>query len=102
MFKLKKSTEIPTAPPALITQFDKINYGCGFDKRDGYLNVAMDPACQPDFLIKDGDLSNLPKGHFVEIFAKDVLEHIPRTQTLHILLEFASLLKMHGTLMIQT
>lgn len=83
-------------------QYDKMNYGCGYDKRDGYLNVDSDAACQPDFLIKPGDFSLLPKGHFAEIYARDVLEHIPRPLSLTTLLEFASLTKMGGRLVIQT
>lgn len=53
MFFLKK--------PALPA---KLNIGCGYDKRDGYLNIDSDPACCPDILIIDNDLSGLPKGHF--------------------------------------
>ena len=75
-----------------LSEYTKLNYGCGFDKRLGYLNVDMDPACQPDLLIKSNDFSQLPKYHFEELLAKDVLEHIPRTQTLNALLEFSSLL----------
>ena len=82
--------------------YEKINFGCGYDKRAGYLNLDMDPACHPDILLKTTDLTFLPKGHFREIYAKDVLEHIPRTQTLNILLEFASLLGAGGELMLQT
>ncbi|MGC1303141.1 MAG: DUF4214 domain-containing protein [Caulobacteraceae bacterium] len=82
--------------------YEKINFGCGYDKREGYLNLDMDPACHPDILLTTTDLTFLPKGHFSEIYAKDVLEHIPRTQTLNILLEFASLLRTGGDLMVQT
>jgi len=82
--------------------FRRINYGCGYDKRDGYLNVDVDPACQPDVLIPAGDLSSLPKRHFQEVLAKDVLEHIPRSKTLDALLEFSSLLHDDGTLIVQT
>lgn len=80
----------------------KINFGCGFDKREGYLNVDSDPACKPDVLIPMGDLSLLPKHHFNEVFARDVLEHIPRAKTLDALLEFSSLLHEGGMLFVQT
>lgn len=82
--------------------FLKLNYGCGFDKRAGYLNVDSDPLCEPDTLIKDGDLSELPKLHFSELLAKDVLEHIPRAKTLDVLLDFSSLLKEKALLVVQT
>lgn len=80
----------------------KINFGCGYDKREGYLNVDADPACKPDVLIPIGDLSSLPKRHFKEVLAKDVLEHIPRAKSLDALLEFSSLLCDSGTLFVQT
>ena len=84
------------------SEFEKINFGCGYDKKPGYLNVDVDVACKPDFLIPIGDLSSLPKHHFQEVYAKDVLEHIPRSKSLESLLEFASLLRLGGTLIVQT
>ncbi len=68
----------------------------------GYLNVDIDPKCQPDLLIKDGDTSAIPRNHFEEVYANDVLEHFPRTQTLSVLLDWASWLKTGGTLRCQT
>lgn len=83
-------------------KFTRINYGCGYDKMIGYLNVDVDPASNPDLLIPIGDLSSLPKHHFEEVYAKDVLEHIPRVKSLEALLEFSSLLRDEGKLVIQT
>ena len=80
----------------------RLNVGCGYDKRAGYLNVDIDPKCQPDLLIKDGDTSAIPHDHFEEVYANDVLEHFPRTQTLSVLLDWASWLKTGGTLRCQT
>jgi hypothetical protein len=80
----------------------RLNYGCGYDKRDGYLNVDMDPGCEPDVLIVDNDLSPLPELWFEEVLAIDVLEHVPRTQTLSILLEWADLLQDGGKLELKT
>ena len=85
------------------SQYNKINYGCGYEKLAGYLNVDIDVACNPDFLISPtGDLSALPKHQFIEVYAKDVLEHIPRAKSLEALLELASLLQTGGTLVVQT
>jgi hypothetical protein len=39
----------------------KLNIGCGQDKREGYLNVDVDPVCAPDLLIVDGDYSAIPR-----------------------------------------
>ena len=83
-------------------KYRKINYGCGYDKREGHLNVDVDPECSPDFLIPPGDLSGLPKAHFDEVYAKDVLEHLPRNGSLGLLIEFASLLRPGGQLILQT
>lgn len=87
---------VSEAPPR------KLNFGCGYDKRDGYLNVDSDPQCDPDLLIVDNDLSVLEPGGFDEILALDVLEHIPRQQTLDVLLEWAELLVDGGSLQLKT
>ncbi|MGB9366634.1 MAG: hypothetical protein WCE79_11550 [Xanthobacteraceae bacterium] len=80
----------------------RLNFGCGYDKRAGYLNVDIKPECQPDLLVKDGDTSAIPHDYFEEVYANDVLEHVPRTQTLSVLLDWASWLKIGGTLRCQT
>lgn len=80
----------------------RINIGCGYDKRPGYLNLDVDRACSPDVLIVNNDLSDLPQGHFEEVLAHDVLEHIPRAHTMSALLDWASLLKIDGVLTFQT
>lgn len=80
----------------------KLNYGCGFDQRPGYLNVDMDPGCAPDLLIVDNDLSGIPKGWFDEVLALDVLEHIPRLSTQGMVLEWADMLVDGGRLIVKT
>jgi hypothetical protein len=83
-------------------KFDKINIGCGHDKFPGYLNVDVDPACSPDILLVAGDDSMIPRKHFSEVYANDVLEHIPRAKTLGALLDWADYLVEGGKLVIQT
>ena len=80
----------------------RLNFGCGYDKRDGYVNVDSDPACEPDVLLVNNDLSPLLGEPFDEILALDVLEHIPRVQTLSVLLDWAELLGDGGRLVIKT
>jgi predicted SAM-dependent methyltransferase len=81
----------------------KLNIGCGYDKRVGYLNVDIDPNCTPDLLLgQDGDLGALPKRHFEEILARDVLEHFPRSESLRNLLIWNELLQLNGELRIVT
>lgn len=80
----------------------RVNIGCGHDKRAGFLNVDIDPDCHPDVLLADHDLSALPQGHFEEVLAWDVLEHIPHAFTMSALLDWAALLKPDGRLTLQT
>jgi predicted SAM-dependent methyltransferase len=80
----------------------KLNIGCGHDKREGYLNIDVDPACSPDVLIVDGDYSMIPRRHFEEVVAKDVLEHIAREGSLLALIEWADYLIDGGKLSVQT
>jgi hypothetical protein len=80
----------------------KLNLGCGHDHLEGYLNVDVDPLCSPDLLIVDGDDSAIPRGYFTEVFAQDVLEHIPHAQTLDALLNFADYLADGGKLILRT
>jgi len=80
----------------------RLNVGCGQDKRAGYLNIDIDPACRPDILIAGRDYSAIPHDYFEEVYANDVLEHFPRTETLGVLLDWASWLKIGGTLWCQT
>lgn len=84
------------------TPVRRLNFGCGYDKREGYVNVDSDPACEPDVLLVNNDLSPLLGEPFEEILALDVLEHIPRVQTLGVLLDWAELLGDGGRLMIKT
>ena len=81
---------------------NKINMGCGYEKLAGYLNVDVDPACSPDLLIVGGDDAMIPRQHFRELLAADVLEHIPRAQTPAALLDWADYLVEGGTLIVQT
>ena len=83
-------------------KYKKLNFGCGMDKRKGYLNVDMWPDCKPDLLIKDNDYSKIPTNHFDEMLANDVLEHIGRPHSLSALLDWARYLKHEGVLHLQT
>ena len=79
-----------------------INVGCGYDKRADCLNVDMDPACEPDFLVVDNSFTGLPRKHFNTLFSYDVLEHIPRAETTNALLEWADLMPLGGMIDLET
>lgn len=57
-----------------------LNLGCGFDKREGWLNVDSFVACQPDLLM---DLEATPwpldSDAFDHVLLKHVLEHLGAT-----------------------
>jgi SAM-dependent methyltransferase len=55
----------------------KLNLGCGFDKREGWLNVDSFEACEPDQLLDiEATPWDLPSGAFDHILLKHVLEHV--------------------------
>jgi hypothetical protein len=79
----------------------RLNVGCGWDRRDGYLNVDLQEFHEPDLVGDARDLRELPSGHFEEILAIDVLEHLPRTDCAVALAEWWRLLVDGGRLMLQ-
>lgn len=58
----------------------KLNLGCGFDKRDGFINADNFPECQPDVLV---NIEQTPwpfeDDQFDYILMKHVLEHVGAT-----------------------
>lgn len=80
---------------------DKLNLGCGFDKKPGYVNVDLSEMHHPDVVADVLNLGFLPKNHYSEIIAQDILEHIARTSTKRALLHWGSLLKPKGILRIR-
>ncbi len=79
----------------------RLNLGCGTDKREGYLNVDLAGMYEPDLAADVRDLSMLPSGHYEEIVAQDVLEHLPRTSTQEALDEWNRLLETGGKLLLR-
>jgi len=59
----------------------KLNLGCGFDYREGFVNVDLHAWHHPDVVCDVRRLGWLPSKHFTEVVAHDVLEHLPRVHT---------------------
>ncbi len=102
------SSPQPASPPeADARPFDyaahpcRINLGCGFDHRAGYLNVDFQDFHHPDLLADVRDLGMLPSGYYEELIAQDVLEHLPRTEVLSALQEWGRLLAPGGQLVLR-
>lgn len=76
----------------------RLNLGCGYDRREGYLNVDLQDFHSPDLIADIRDLPMLSSGHFEEILAFDCLEHLPRTDSARALEEWNRLLTPGGTL----
>ena len=79
----------------------RLNIGCGYDVRPGYLNVDLQPKHSPDLVADATHLPMLPSGHFEEILAQDVLEHLERVHTQPALEEWARLLAPNGILTVR-
>lgn len=80
----------------------KLNIGCGFDLRPGYINIDLQSFHRPDIVAGVLDLSVVPSNWAEEIIASDLLEHIGRRQTCHALLEWNRVLSPGGRLYVRT
>ncbi|MCK7493447.1 MAG: hypothetical protein MZW92_20235 [Comamonadaceae bacterium] len=79
----------------------KLNLGCGFDHREGYVNIDMNSWHNPDVLADVRKIGFLPSKYYDEIVAQDVLEHLPRTQTLRTLAHWNRPLRMGGKIVLR-
>jgi ubiquinone/menaquinone biosynthesis C-methylase UbiE len=77
------------------------NLGCGWDVRDGYVNIDAQAFHGPDVV---ADVRRLPfrTGSFDEVVAQDLLEHLPRADCGPVLAECARLVAAGGRLVVRT
>lgn len=63
----------------------RLNLGCGYDKREGFISVDKDSACRPDQLV---DLEDVPwpwpTDSADEVLLKHTLEHLGATTELYL------------------
>jgi hypothetical protein len=101
------SGDTKPAPDEIEIAFDwrsyprRLNLGCGWDRRDGYLNVDLHAFHEPDLIADVRDCHQLPTGEYDELIAQDVLEHLPRADAMLALREWARLLRIGGTLVLR-
>ena len=79
----------------------KLNLGCGHDIRPGYLNIDMNAFQGPDLVADVADPAFLPAQYYDEIVAQDVLEHLPRTETLRVLQRWNRVLRKGGRIVLR-
>ena len=78
-----------------------LNLGCGYDKRDGYINVDLNSVHNPDIVADVSDLHMLNASTYEYILANDILEHLNRHKIKNTLKEWNRVLKVSGHLEIQ-
>lgn len=79
----------------------KINLGCGYDIRKDFLNVDLHERHGPDLVADITNLPMLPSGHFTEVVAQDVLEHLERHKVQGALNEWARLTAPEGLMYVR-
>jgi hypothetical protein len=85
-----------------VTEHRRINLGCGFDHRPGYLNVDFQEFHNPDLKADVRDLSALKDETYEEALALDVIEHLERAEVVPALREWRRVLIPGGTLRLRT
>lgn len=80
----------------------KLNIGCGFDYRKGYVNVDLHARHNPDVVGDVLDLAMFETGYAEELVAQDVLEHVMRTDVRKALFEWNRVMAKGGTLFVRT
>jgi len=92
---LRMSTSAPEGPR-------RLNLGCGYDHRPGYLNVDFQEFHRPDLKADVRDLSALPDESYEDALALDVLEHLERADVVPTLREWLRVLVPGGSLHART
>lgn len=77
----------------------RINYGCGKNKLVGFVNIDIEPSCEPDEVC-DARFQPLPYSDVDLIVAFHVIEHIEYAHQGKVLDQFARVLKPEGRLVL--
>jgi hypothetical protein len=92
---MKRSTK--ATPPARL----KLNLGCGYDHRAGYVNLDVDPATHPDLVHDLYQPLPYTDNSVSEILLQDVLEHFTLQDGYRLLLECQRVLQAQGKLKVR-
>ena len=97
----------PTAPSAAPLDLSgragaKLNIGCGYDKREGWINIDFQEMHAPDMVADATDLNQIDDNFASYILAQDVLEHFERSRVPTALREWNRVLQPGGQLEIRT
>lgn len=76
----------------------KLNLGCNKTYIPGFLNVDINKEFGADIVTNVKDLSMFESGSICELYASNILEHFPHTETLDVLKEWSRVLKTGGKL----
>jgi predicted SAM-dependent methyltransferase len=87
--------------PRELRDVRRINVGCGFDRRAGYINVDLHAMHSPDVIADVRDLRIFATAGYDEVLAQDVLEHLPRADAQPALMEWARILAPGGKLVLR-
>lgn len=79
----------------------RLNVGCGFDYREGYVNVDLNEEHKPDLVADATWLQPIADGSCAEVIAQDVLEHMPRAKGTTALYEWNRVLMPGGRLVLR-
>lgn len=74
----------------------KLNLGCGYRHREGYINIDSREVCKPDLCTDVTNGLPFPDDSIDEVVAQDFLEHIPIGKTIPLIEEIYRVLKMGG------
>ena len=79
----------------------RLHLGCGAEKRDGWVNVDANAACEPDLVSGADRLAMYPDGVVDEIEANHLFEHFTLAEAHAALAEWARVLKPGGVLSLE-
>ena len=80
----------------------KLNLGCGWDKREGFINIDLHARHAPDLVADATRLTEIEDNFAVHAVAQDILEHIHRDRCATALQEWNRVLQFGGYLEVRT